>query len=63
MIAATQWRTANVPAKHGFDVLWIGLDHAGALAGLAAAGISVTPELWAGIRTMEAAAIAALNGE
>jgi hypothetical protein len=41
--------------------LFIGLDYAAVRAGLDAEGIVVTPELWRGLRTMEAAAAAALN--
>ncbi len=41
---------------------WIGLDYAAATAGLAAAGIGVTPTLWAELKVMERAGRDALNG-
>lgn len=41
---------------------WVGFDYAGVTAGLCGAGISATPELWAGLRVMEAAARNVLNG-
>lgn len=40
----------------------IGLDYQGARAGLDLAGVAVTPALWADIRVIEGAAVAALNG-
>lgn len=40
---------------------YIGLDYGAAIAGLRAAGIKVTPHLWAGIRIMERAAVSVLN--
>jgi hypothetical protein len=58
----TQWRA--MPLGGGFvaaRIVYLGLDYAAATAGLAAAGITVTPELWAGVRIMEAAACARLN--
>jgi len=42
-------------------VVMIGLDYAGAEAGLRLAGIEVTPELWAQVRVIEAAARDAMN--
>lgn len=53
---ATQWRVAG-----GMGLVVLGLDYAGVRAGLDAAGIAVTPDLWAGLRIMEAEACAALN--
>jgi hypothetical protein len=41
--------------------LFIGLDYAAVRAGLDAEGITVTPELWRGLRAMEDAAASALN--
>lgn len=41
---------------------YTGLDYAGARAGIEAAGITITPEIWGGVRVMEGAAVAALNG-
>lgn len=43
--------------------VFLGLDHTAAEAGLRLAGIEVTPELWADIRTVEEGAKEALNGE
>jgi hypothetical protein len=43
--------------------MFVGLDYAGVRAGLDAEGITVTPELWRGLRVMEAAACAVLNEE
>lgn len=58
----TQWRTAAVagglaPGR----IVFIGLDYAGARAGIEAAGIALTPEIWEGVRIMEAEARDALN--
>lgn len=39
----------------------VGLDYAGVRAGLEAEDITITPELWRGLRVMEAAACAAFN--
>lgn len=39
----------------------VGLDYAGARAGLGLAGIEMTPELWADVQEIERAAIAAMN--
>ncbi len=54
----TQWRL--VAGASG--LAWLGLDYAGAAAGLAAAGVAVTPALWADLRVMEAAVVARMNG-
>lgn len=40
----------------------LGLDYAGARAGLALAGIEAGPDLWRDIRAIEAGAVAAMNG-
>lgn len=53
----TQWRA--VPGSK--RLVFIGLDYAGATAGIAAAGITVTPPLWSAVRVMEMAAREALN--
>jgi hypothetical protein len=60
---SSQWRTASIggglsPSR----LVYLGLDYAGARAGIEAAGIAITPELWAGVRVMEDAACDALNG-
>lgn len=39
-----------------------GLDYAGVRVGLDAAGIEVTPDLWADLRAVEIGAMAELNG-
>ncbi|WP_064742217.1 DUF1799 domain-containing protein [Inquilinus limosus] len=58
----TQWRTGAVPGGLGPGrILYLGLDYAGARAGLALASIDNTPELWAGLQIMEGAAIEELN--
>jgi uncharacterized protein DUF1799 len=41
--------------------MFIGLDYSAVRAGLDAEGIEVTPELWRGLRVMEAEACAVLN--
>jgi hypothetical protein len=54
----TQWRVLA-----GFkQVLFIGLDYAGARAALDALAIAITPDLWRDLQIMEAAAAHALNG-
>ncbi|MEX2126974.1 MAG: DUF1799 domain-containing protein [Xanthobacteraceae bacterium] len=62
LAAATQWRTTTGFEERRWRVVWIGLDYAGARAGIDAMGIAVTPELWTGLLVMEAEARAALNG-
>ncbi len=57
LIAATQWRVAGTMTGLHF----IGLDYAAVRVALDAEGVAVTPALWRGLRTMEAAAIAGLN--
>jgi hypothetical protein len=67
----TQWRTAPVGGAAAFGIgggmmhpvvpVFIGLDYTASRAGLEAAGVVVTPELWRGLRIMEAAACDALN--
>jgi len=61
LAAASQWRTTLAPAGDGLKVLWLGLDYAGARAGIEAAGLALDPDIWTGIRIMEAAARDALN--
>jgi hypothetical protein len=61
--AASQWRTTPIGGGLApVGTLWIGLDYAGARVGIEQAGIAITPELWAGVRVMEAAARNVLNG-
>lgn len=63
LIVSSQWRTATLGGGMGPGrVLYIGFDYGAVLAGLSAAAVTVTPELWRGVRVMEDAARAALNG-
>lgn len=55
----TQWRIAPL-GQGGFR--YLGLDYSGVRAGLEAEAIALTPDLWRGLRTMEAEACALLNG-
>lgn len=58
----SQWNVAPVVSALGVARMhYAGLDYAGARAGLKGDGIEITPRLWAGIRTMEAAARVELN--
>ncbi len=71
LAVSTQWRT--VPRGGGgfaspfggavapIAPMFIGLDYAAARAGLDGDGIIVTPELWRGLRVMEAEACSVLN--
>lgn len=61
LAVCSQWRTAAASTMAGARLVYLGLDYAGARAGLALAGIEATPDLWAGVQIMEAAAVAALN--
>jgi hypothetical protein len=45
VVVSTQWRAIAMPTGH---ICYIGLDYAGARAGLDAAGIARHAELWAG---------------
>jgi len=66
-----QWRVVNrggggFASAFGGSIapvlpLFIGLDYSAVRAGLDAEGIKVTPELWRGLRVMEAEACTALN--
>lgn len=57
---STQWRPPVFgPAGNAY---WQGLDYAGVEAGLRLAGISPTPDIFAGLRLMEGAARNQLNG-
>ena len=53
----TQWRVVAGSSQ----LHYIGLDYAGVAAGLTAANINVTPELWSDIRLIEMGARAALQ--
>ena len=58
LLIATQWRTA-ASAK---GTRYVGLDYAACRAGLEMDGMAPPPEIWRGVRQMEAAARDALNG-
>lgn len=63
LAVSTQWNVVSIggglaPAQ----TYWIGLNYPGVEVGLRSAGIDATPELWTGLRVMEAAAKASLNG-
>jgi len=58
LTVSSQWRTLVLPNG---KIHYSGLDYTGARAGLDCAGIAITPDLWSGIRVMEAAAATALN--
>ncbi|MGL5166633.1 MAG: DUF1799 domain-containing protein [Afipia sp.] len=66
---ASQWRVASLSSgassiAGGFSssrLIFVGLDYSAVRVALDAEGIAITRELWAGLRTMEFAAIAALN--
>jgi len=60
LAVASQWRIA-CPAEGAMRRT--GLDYQAARAGLDLAGVTVTPELWADIQTIEFAVIAAGNEE
>jgi hypothetical protein len=61
--ACSQWRVATMSSMAGSRIVYLGLDYTGARAGIEAAGIAITPQLWADVCVMEAAARAALNGD
>ena len=56
-----QMRTQALSTMDGARIVWLGLDYAGARAGLDLAGIGVSPEIWDEVRTIEGAAIEELN--
>ena len=58
LAVTTQWRMTGTPDGR---LVATGLDYAGARAGLALAGIEVTPETWAEIRLIESGAMEAMN--
>lgn len=64
LFVSTQWRLATVGGAMGPQMIyWIGLDYTSVKAGLEGAGITATPEIWHGLRIMEAAARKVLNGD
>lgn len=50
------------PISVGNGLHWLGLDYAGAAAGIEKAGFRLLPHQWSWVRVMERAAVAALNG-
>lgn len=58
LAVASQWRVLALPT----GLAWLGLDFAGARAGLELAGIEVTPELWADLRIVAIGAKDEMNG-
>lgn len=56
-----QWRTQALSSLGGAAMIWLGLDYTAARAGLEMAGIDITPDLWAEVRIIEAAAAEELN--
>jgi hypothetical protein len=62
LTVATQWRVAAIGGGFAPSMLvFVGLDYASVRVALDALAIEVTPELWRGLRIMEAEACAALN--
>jgi Phage related hypothetical protein (DUF1799) len=61
--ACSQWRVATLSNMERARIVYLGLDYAGARIAIEAAGIAITPQLWADLCVMEAAACAALNGD
>lgn len=59
LAVSSQWRVA---AGGGGGIAVIGLDYTAVRCGLSAAGIRVTPEIWAGLQVMEAEAVREMNG-
>jgi hypothetical protein len=63
LFVSTQWRTAVIGGGMAPGRLyWIGLDYGAVAAALAGGGLDASPEVWDGLRAMEAAARNALNG-
>ena len=63
ILCETQWRVVQVTgADLTTSIRYLGLDYVGCKVALEFAGIAVTPDLWAAIGIVEAAAIAACNG-
>jgi hypothetical protein len=61
--AGTQWRTRLAPGERGLVTRFTGLDYAAARVAWDALGLTVTPADWRRLMVLEAAAVAALNGE
>lgn len=63
LFVSTQWRVVQqdggmAPGR----TLYLGLDYAAVAAGMTGAGLETSPEIWRGLRMMEAAARNVLNG-
>jgi hypothetical protein len=60
LIVCTQWNTVSLPSG---QVLYHGLRYGDAKVALDAAEVFLRPAQWSGLRLMERAASAALNGQ
>lgn len=56
-----QWRVVSLSTMAEARLSYLGLDYAGVRAGLICARVRITPEIWDGIRIMEAAMRRELN--
>lgn len=56
-----QWRTEALSGDWGAKVLYLGLDYGAAAAALTLSGITITPDCWNEVRTIEEGAIEELN--
>lgn len=61
-VISGQWRCVSVATMERAKLIWLGIDYAAAAAGLALAGVQITPEIWADVRQIEAGAVKELNG-
>jgi hypothetical protein len=59
LAVSTQWRAIG---RADGSVYWQGLDYAAVAAGLNGLGFATTPQIWADLKVMEAAARNRLNG-
>lgn len=59
-VISGQWRTVSRGGLSG-GVVFLALDYTAVAAGLAGMGIQATPDMWWGLRVMEAAAKEELN--
>jgi hypothetical protein len=58
---SSQWRTIVMSGNWGGKVVWVGLDYSAAKDGLTMAGITLTPDEWQELRTIEEGAKQELN--
>lgn len=56
-----QWKTVALSGNWGAKIIWLGIDYAAAKAALDLAAITVTPDVWNDVRTIEEGAIEELN--